>query len=144
MRMDGAHPRSWASRRHLLLLSLAALFAGSLALGLFFLIRPMFGSAPYYKVGWRENTYKYSQQVLLLFVPYALALYAWHRGARISAWLLLGGAVLLHLVVLFAPLPQSQDFYQYLFYGRMQAAYHANPYVFQPQANGMWLDNWYS
>src|SRR5207245_2073510 len=68
-------------------------------------------------------------------------LWAWRRGSRVSVRWLLGGAILLHILVLFAPLPQSQDFYQYLFYGRMQAAHGANPYLLQPST--FWADNWF-
>ena len=55
--------------------------------------------------------------------------------------MLITGAVVLHLIVLLAPLPQSQDFYQYLFYGRMQAAHGANPYVISPAT--FWADPWF-
>jgi len=117
------------------------LFAGSVALGGWFLIGPSLGSAPYYKVGWHRTAYEYSDQVILLCIPWALALFAWRRGARAPVWLLFGGAVLLHLLVLFAPLPQSQDFYQYLFYGRMQAVHGANPFVVNPST--FWADRWF-
>jgi Glycosyltransferase family 87 len=117
------------------------LFAGAAALGLYFLISPLFGPGAYYRLVLYRTTYGYAWQILLLFIPYGLALWAWWRGGRMSWKLLLAGAVTLHLIVLFAPLAQSQDFYQYLFYGRMQAAFHANPYVIQPQQ--YWQDAWY-
>jgi glycosyl transferase family 87 len=43
--------------------------------------------------------------------------------------------------VLFVPLPQSQDFYQYLFYGKIQAAHGANPFVVNPSI--YWADPWF-
>ena len=120
---------------------LALLFLGGAALGVSFLIGPALGRGTYYRSVLNRMTYGYNRQVLLLFVPYGLALLAWWRGGRASTRILLGGAIILHVLVLFAPLPQSQDFYQYLFYGRMQSAYGANPYVVQPVR--FWLDGWY-
>lgn len=120
---------------------LGLLFAGAASLGIWFLIKPTLGPDPYYRVGYNSSTTEYSFQILLLFVPYALALIAWRRGSRIPLWVLLAGAVALHLLVLFAPLPQSQDFYQYLFYGRMQVVHHANPYLVQPRV--FWSDPWF-
>src|SRR5207244_9392225 len=98
-------------------------------------------AGPYYKVGWHRTAYQYSAQIVLLFIPWALALWAWRRGARASVRLLIGGAVLLHVLVLFAPLPQSQDFYQYLFYGKIQAIHGANPFVVNP--NRFCADPWF-
>ena len=65
---------------------LGILFAGSVALGGWFLIGPSLGSAPYYKVGWHRTAYEYSDQVILLCIPWALALFAWRRGARAPVW----------------------------------------------------------
>jgi glycosyl transferase family 87 len=120
---------------------LTILFLGSAALGAWFLIGPTLGSGPYYKVGWSRTAYAYSDQIVLLFIAWGLALFAWRRGARASVGLLLGGALVLHVLVLFAPLPQSQDFYQYLFYGKIQAAHGANPFVANPST--FWADPWF-
>jgi hypothetical protein len=119
---------------------LGALFVGSAALGAWFLIRPALASGPYYTVGYNRTTFEYSLQIILLFVPYGLALWAWGRGSRVPVWVLLGGAIILHVLVLLAPLAQSQDLYQYLFYGKMQAVHHANPYVAHPSV--FWADPW--
>jgi hypothetical protein len=120
---------------------LAALFLGSAAIGAWFLIKPAIDGGRYYKVGFNRTTYEYSREVLLLFVPYALTIWAWRRGHRVSLKWLLGGAIVLHILVLLAPLPQSQDLYQYLFYGRMQAVHGANPYVLNPSI--FWADRWF-
>lgn len=120
---------------------LGLLFAGSAALGAWLLIGPSLGPGPYYKVGWHRTAYEYSTQIVLLFLPWALALLAWRRGARAPLRLLIGGAIFLHVLVLFAPLPQSQDFYQYLFYGKIQAIHGANPFVVNP--NRFWADPWF-
>jgi hypothetical protein len=120
---------------------LTVLFVAGAALGAWFLIGPALAATPYYRVGHNRTAYEYNWAVLALFVPYALALWAWRRGARAPMWALLGGALVLHLLVLFAPPPQSQDFYQYLFYGRMHAIHGANPYVISPRA--LWADPWF-
>src|SRR5437588_5874332 len=120
---------------------LGLLFVGCATLGAWFLIHPALVGDRYYSVGFNRNTYEYSRQILPLFIPYAIALWAWRRGSRVPVRWLLGGAILLHILVLFAPLPQSQDFYQYLFYGRMQAAHGANPYLVGPAA--FWADQWF-
>ncbi|HEY3210536.1 MAG TPA: glycosyltransferase 87 family protein [Actinomycetota bacterium] len=120
---------------------LAILFLGSAALGAWFLIGPSLHGTRYYKVGYNRTAFEYSRQIVLLFVPYALALLAWRRGRRVPLWVLLGGAAVLHVLVLFAPLPQSQDFYQYLFYGRMQAVHGANPFTINPST--LWADPWF-
>jgi hypothetical protein len=120
---------------------LTMLFVGSAALGAWFLIGPALGSGPYYKVGWSRTAYDYSNQIVLLLVLWAFALFAWRRGARTSPTMLIAGALILHVLVMFAPLPQSQDFYQYLFYGRIQAAHGANPFVVNPSI--YWADPWF-
>jgi hypothetical protein len=131
-----------------LLLWMGILFAGSAALGVWFLIGPALGPGWYYRPGFSRAAYSYVNQILLLFVPYGMALWAWHRGARVPFWIVLSGAIVLHALVLFAPLPQSQDFYQYLFYGRMQAFHGANPMVVHPSqfSNDPWYVwiRWYS
>jgi hypothetical protein len=81
-----------------------------------------------------------------------MALLAWRRGDRVPVRWLLGVAVLLHLLLLFAPTQQSQDIHQYLFYGRMQvihtgwnvpelAAHAGNPYIVHPSVSSN--DPWY-
>lgn len=121
---------------------LILLFLGSAAYGAWFLLAPLLSHrVPYYAVGYNRSSYEYLRQLLPVFIPYAMALWAWHRGSRVPLWVLLGGAVILHLIVLFAPLPQSQDLYQYLFYGRMQAAHGANPYLIAPAT--FWADPWF-
>jgi hypothetical protein len=143
MTSELAHARhgqrsSWALAPWLVLL-----FLGSAAMGAWFLIGPALAHPDrYYVVGYNRTTYEYTRQLLPLFIPYALALFAWRRGSRVPLWVLLAGAAVLHILVLFAPLPQSQDFYQYLYYGRMQAAHGANPYLIAPST--FWADPWFA
>ena len=122
--------------------SLGLLFVGAGALALWFLIGPTLGTGHYYGSLLNRSTYGYNKPVMLLFVPYGLALFAWWRGSRVPVWGLFAGAVALHLLFLFPPPPQSQDFYQYLFYGKMQALYHANPYVVHPSV--YYQNSWYA
>jgi hypothetical protein len=131
-----------AGQRPRVLPWLLVLFLGSAALGGYFLIAPAFnGVAPYYRVGYRHTAYEYSAFIVLLFVPYALVLAAWWRGARLPVGWLFGGALALHLLVLFAPPPQSQDVFQYLFYGRMWVVHGTNPFTANPSA--FWADPWF-
>ncbi len=121
--------------------SLIALFVGSAALGAYFLIAPL-GGELYYKVGHSRTAHQFSREILPLFIPWGLALVAWRQGLRVPLKWLLGGALFLHLLVLLAPPAMSQDFYQYLFYGRIQAAHGANPYLDLPSE--FWLDRWFA
>lgn len=116
------------------------LFLGSAALGAWFLIKPAIIPGRYYKVGFNHTTFEYAWDTVALFVPWAGALWAWRHGSRVPLWVLVAGVAVLHFLVLFAPLPQSQDLYQYLFYGKMQVAHHANPYVALPAS--YWADSW--
>jgi len=141
MKTERTHPPVGERQRPAMLLWIVVLFVGCAALGTWFLIGPLLGDTPYYRVGHNRTAFWYSRPILLLFVPYGLALFAWQRGARAPLWALVGGAVLLHLLVLLAPPPQSQDVYQYLFYGRMQAVHGANPYVVNPSE--LWADPWF-
>jgi glycosyl transferase family 87 len=141
VKISSLMPVAQEGKRSSVLPWVTILFVGSAALGAWFLIGPALGAGPYYKVGWSRTAYEYSHQIALLFIPWGLALFAWRRGARASIGLLLGGAIVLHLLVLFAPMPQSQDFYQYLFYGKIQAAHGANPFVVNPST--YWADPWF-
>src|SRR4249920_521874 len=54
------------------------------------------------------------------------------RRGTISARTAIGLAVAYHVALLFLPLLFSRDVYSYAYYGRIAAAYHANPYVATP------------
>jgi hypothetical protein len=109
---------------------LLAAFVALLGFSLFFLIRPFLDPEPAYRPRPPGTTQAYSFLVVAAFVPYAAAVWAARRGVRLR-WAM-GGALLLHLVVLPAALSQSQDLYAYLFYGKMWAVHGANPYVDLP------------
>ncbi len=122
-------------------------FVGMSGLGAWLLIRPLLSpiaSEGYYHPPVFAATYVFNKPVLLLFVPYALALLAWWRGHRVAFGWILGGAIALHVLLVLAPPPGTQDVNQYLFYGRMQVVHHLNPYVVQPVAHGLPNDPWYS
>ena len=63
---------------------------------------------------------------------FALAVWQWRRGRRPSWALLLAGVAVLHLLALLVPPVASKDVYAYSFYGKVQSAYGANPYLSFP------------
>jgi alpha-1,6-mannosyltransferase len=63
---------------------------------------------------------------------FALAIWQWRRGRRPSWALLLAGVAVLHLLALLVPPVASKDVYAYAFYGKVQSAYGANPYLSFP------------
>jgi alpha-1,6-mannosyltransferase len=109
------------SRRSVLALS----FLGLLAFSAFFLVRPLLDAAPAYRPRPPGTTYAYSFLVVVSFLPYAAAVWASRRGVPLAV--AVGGAAVLHLLLLPAALTQSQDVYAYLFYGKMWAIHGANP-----------------
>jgi len=63
---------------------------------------------------------------------FAVAIWQWRRGRRPSWALLLAGVAVLHLLALLVPPVASKDVYAYAFYGKVQSAYGANPYLSFP------------
>ena len=63
---------------------------------------------------------------------FAFAVWQWRRGRRLSLGLLVAGAIALHLLALTVPPVASKDVYAYSFYGKVQTAYGANPYLAFP------------
>jgi hypothetical protein len=63
---------------------------------------------------------------------FALAVWQWRRGRRPGWGLLLAGVAVLHLLALLVPPVASKDVYAYSFYGKVQTAYGANPYLSFP------------
>ncbi len=108
-------------------------FLGLALFSLFLLVRPFLDPADAYRPRLVPGvTYAYSFLVVAAFVPHALVAWACRRGVPFRPVAMAGAA--LHLIVLFAPLTQSQDLYAYLFYGKMWAAHGANPYTTLPLA----------
>lgn len=87
----------------------------------------------YLEPGRGGTTFDGTLLLLVLFVPYALALLSWRRGHRRprTVTVLLAGSAL-HLAFLLAPPWGSQDLFQYLFYGKVAAVHGANPYLVEP------------
>ena len=54
------------------------------------------------------------------------------RWGTISPRTVIGIAIAYHVALLFLPLLFSRDVYSYAYYGKIAAAYHANPYVATP------------
>jgi alpha-1,6-mannosyltransferase len=75
---------------------------------------------------------------------FAVAVWQWRRGRRLSLGLLAGGAVALCLLSLLVPPVASKDVYAYSFYGKVQTAYHANPYLSFPDQHpfDLWHPFW--
>jgi hypothetical protein len=72
---------------------------------------------------------------------FAIAVWQWRRGRRLSLGLLVAGAIALHLLALWVPPVASKDVYAYSFYGKVQTAYGANPYLSIPDQYP--LDSWH-
>ena len=99
----------------------------------FALLRPLLEGGGY---GPRTSAtgYSYTWFVLVLFVPYVVAIRAIGREDGPSPAQVLGAAALLSVPLVVAPLIQSQDLFEYLVYARLQVVHHANPYVVAPDA----------
>ncbi len=110
-------------------LLLVAALAGFAA---FMLLRPLAGGG-YYRPRPLSTSYAYGWVVVGLFVPYGIALWAARQGHRPSLPRLLTATALITVPLVVAPLMQSQDLYQYLFYARMQVLHGANPYTVKPR-----------
>lgn len=75
---------------------------------------------------------------------FAVAVWQWRRGRRLGLGLLIAGAVALHLLALLVPPVASKDVYAYSFYGKVQTAYGANPYLSFPDQHpfDLWHPFW--
>jgi hypothetical protein len=115
-------------------------FGGLATFCLLFLIRPFLDPGDAYRPRLVPGiTFAYSFLVVAAFVPYAVAAWATRGGISLRVAAISGGA--LHVIVLLAPLTQSQDLYSYLFYGKMWAVHGANPYTALPIAFAS--DSWF-
>jgi hypothetical protein len=72
---------------------------------------------------------------------FAVAVWQWRRGRRLSLGVMVAGAIALHLLALWVPPVASKDVYAYSFYGKVQTAYGANPYLSFPDQYP--LDTWH-
>ena len=72
---------------------------------------------------------------------FGLAVWQWRRGRRPGWALLLAGVAALHLLALLVPPVASKDVFAYSFYGKVQSAYGANPYLSFPDQHP--LDPWH-
>lgn len=72
---------------------------------------------------------------------FAVAVWQWRRGRRLGLGVLIAGAIALHLLALLVPPVASKDVYAYSFYGKVQTAYGANPYLSFPDQHP--LDLWH-
>jgi alpha-1,6-mannosyltransferase len=81
---------------------------------------------------------------VLSMASFAMAVWQWRRGRRLGLGLLAGGALALHLLALLVPPVASKDVYAYSFYGKVQTAYGANPYLSFPDQHpfDLWHPFW--
>ncbi|MBI3648400.1 MAG: DUF2029 domain-containing protein [Actinobacteria bacterium] len=114
------------------ILGFGAAAASLLAFAGFAVVRPLVSSAAYYGPRRGATGYAYTWAIAALFCPYLIALRSIRRpdGPSLRKVTVLAAAVWGLLLV--APLIQSQDLFQYLFYARMQVVHGANPYVVRP------------
>jgi alpha-1,6-mannosyltransferase len=73
--------------------------------------------------------------LLWLAAVYALALILIDRGLgarRGALWVVVGGAAVFQVTLLFLPGLFSQDVFSYIAYGRIAAVYELNPYIWPP------------
>ena len=92
---------------------LTILFVEATVLAAWVLIRPLYTPAhsPLASLGYYHppaaftSTYAFNRAANLLFIPYGLALVAWWKGQRVAFRWILGGAILLHLMLVLAPPP---------------------------------------
>jgi hypothetical protein len=127
----------------------AACLAGiALAIGLFLVVPllPQFG--PIHKLPTNLDynvSGKPEGQVtgfwVLAMGSFGCAVWQWRRGRRPGLPLLLVGVVVLTALALLVPPVASEDVYAYSFYGKVQQAYGANPYLSIPAQHP--LDPWY-
>jgi alpha-1,6-mannosyltransferase len=75
---------------------------------------------------------------------FAVAVWQWRRGRRLGLGALVAGAILLQLLALLVPPVASKDVYAYSFYGKVQTAYGANPYLSFPDQHpfDLWHPFW--
>jgi hypothetical protein len=111
------------------------LIVPALAAGVFFLVEPVARGGSFYLSQGASDPYAYGWLVLPLFVPYAIGLWAIARTRTgPSARSVLIGYCVVALPYALAPLAQSRDAFQYLFYAQMQLVHGTNPYVTAPTA----------
>jgi len=114
-----------------------------LCLGLFFLALPLLRGDAHYVTRSPSEPYGFGWLLLIFFVPYGLGLSAMRRTGSFPSRRGLRIAFAVSAVpLMLAPLAQSHDAYQYLFYAKMQLAHGANPYVTVPStfASDPWFN----
>ncbi len=146
-----ARPLAWLERRSDRAVLLSCLAGIALGVGLF-LVLPL---APRF-VAMHALPTNHDYDVTLrpqgLVTPFwavsmtsfAVAVWQWRRGRRPGLGVLIGGAVALHLLALLVPPVASKDVYAYSFYGKVQTAYGANPYLSFPDQHpfDLWHPFW--
>jgi Glycosyltransferase family 87 len=127
---------AWLERRSDRAVLLACLTGIGLGVGLF-LVLPLAGQlVPMHRLPTNHDFDVESKPQGLVtpfwvvsMASFAFAVWQWRRGRRLSLAALVAGAIALHLLALAVPPVASKDVYAYSFYGKVQTAYGANPYL---------------
>jgi hypothetical protein len=134
-----ARPGTWLAQRSDRAVLLACLAGIALGIGLFLVVPLARDLVPMHKLPTNHDfdvESKPQGMVTAFWVvsmpSFAVAVWQWRRGRRLSLGLLVAGAIALHLLALWVPPVASKDVYAYSFYGRVQTAYGANPYLSFP------------
>ena len=120
----------WVARRWWCFIALPML-----VLGLIFALVPLARAGPYYLPVSGSDPYGYGWLMMLMFIPYAVGIVALMRSgespSRRAIWVMF---TIVTIPFVIAPLMQSHDAFEYLFYAKMQLAHGANPYLTPPSA----------
>ena len=144
-------PLAWLERRSDQAVLLACLAGIALGIGLFLVwpLAPRFVSMHALPTNQDFDVELKPQGLVTPFwvvsmASFAVAVWQWRRGRRLGLGALIAGAVALHLLALVVPPVASKDVYAYSFYGKVQSAYGANPYLSFPDQHpfDLWHPFW--
>jgi alpha-1,6-mannosyltransferase len=146
-----ARPLGWLERRSDRAVLLTCLVGIALGVGLFLVLplAPKFVSMHALPTNQDFDVQLKPQGLVTPFwvvsmASFAVAVWQWRRGRRLGLGLLIAGAVALQLLALLVPPVASKDIYAYSFYGKVQSAYGANPYLSFPDQHpfDLWHPFW--
>lgn len=146
-----ARPLGWLERRSDRAVLLTCLAGIALGVGLFLVLplAPRFASMHALPTNQDFDVELKPQGLVTPFwvvsmASFAVAVWQWRRGRRLGLGTLVAGAVALQLLALLVPPVASKDVYAYSFYGKVQTAYGANPYLSIPDQHpfDLWHPFW--
>jgi hypothetical protein len=146
-----ARPLAWLQRRSDRAVLLTCLAGIALGVGLFLVLplAPRFVSMHALPTNQDYDVELKPQGLVTPFwvvsmASFAVAVWQWRRGRRLGLGMLIAGAIGLALLSLLVPPVASKDLYAYSFYGKVQTAYGANPYLSFPDQHpfDLWHPFW--